>query len=229
MLLASLGVLCIFCARRVNDIYQRPKKGAKLPFGFQEIFRVMINIQVLIFGLMSGAAISCMFSFISSVAYIVLDTYTLHHAYIYISFCVVGVFMLCAGQLSGWEILRFGRNKVFMVAFFGIIILLCLLGVINYYHWANYYTYIIFTSLILGLAVILNGCALGLGLDGRTQLVGLAIAVIGVFGYGVAAFSGWLLSILGVTIENYVLILLTYFLLVGIVWKIWQRGQKNPR
>ena len=229
VLLAALGVLCIFCAKQVNDIYQRPKKGAKLPFGFREIVQVMTNTQVLIFGLMSGAAISCMSSFVSSVAYIVADTYTLPHAYIYISFCVVGVFMLCAGQLSGWTILRFGRNRVFMIAFFGIIILLCLLGMMNHYHWMNYYTYIIFISLILGLAVILNGCALGLGLDGRTQLVGLAIAVIGIFGYGVAAFGGWLLSILGVTIENYVLILLTYFLLVAVVWKIWQRRQKNPR
>ena len=228
VLLAILGVLCILCARRVNDVYQRPVKGAKLPFGFRDVFRVMTNAQVLVFALMSGAAISCMFSFVSSVSYIVLDTYTLPHAYIYISFCIVGVFMLCAGKLSGWTIFRFGRNKVFMVAFFGIIFLLCLLGMMNHYHWINYYTYIIFTSLILGLAVILNGCALGLGLDGRTQLVGLAIAVIGILGYGVAAFGGWLLSILGLTIENYVLILLIYFLLVAIVWKIWQRRQKNP-
>jgi hypothetical protein len=57
----------------------------------------------------------------------------------------------------------------------------------------------------------------------------LLLPLVVVFPFGMDTYVPSIVEITGEFHTSSQLILLTYFLLVAVVWKIWQRRQKNPR
>ncbi|MFT6835520.1 MAG: hypothetical protein ACJA0H_001560, partial [Francisellaceae bacterium] len=67
---------------------------------------------------------------------------------------------------------------------------------------------------LLSSAVIINGCAIAIGVSSRKTLIGLAISIIGVLGYGLAAINGWLISLIGINMFSYSIIVGVFYLII---------------
>jgi len=213
LMLAILGLLCLSCITPLNETYQKQSKKSFIKH-ILDILNLFNDKYILFFGCVTAAGISVMFCFVSIIPYVILTEYALSNIFIYITFIVCGIGMLITGYVSKFFIKRFGRMKAMTLAFTLNLMVLATMFLLTLFNNLSIILFYITIVILLSSAVIINGCAIAIGVSSRKTLIGLAISIIGVLGYGLAAINGWLISLIGINMFSYSIIVGVFYLII---------------
>jgi DHA1 family bicyclomycin/chloramphenicol resistance-like MFS transporter len=213
--LSFFGILVIVCSYFIEDVY-RP--GQQSSFHLGGILKAMIDSQNWIGGLIFAAGVTSMFCFASSTSYITHQQFGMPHYYIYMSFALIGTMMLFIGHLSNRLFKRFRNDQVFV---YGALIIMTSTGLLAFLSWQaliNYWWYIGICMMGVSLSALMVGTGMGIGLDGRNQNIGLAIAVISMLGYSIPAALGWVMALNNPDALSFALTISLFYLFVLGLW-----------
>ena len=225
MIFVMLAILGIILGLFIHNLEETARQVASSSIKKQlvDIITVFRDRNILFFGLVSAAGISVMFCFVSVLSYVVIDQYHLPHIFIYVTFLAAGVGMLTAGRISPVLLRQAGRQRVLMYSFCTNWLLLIMILLLNLFSLFPVAVFYLMLMPLLGISVIINGCAISLGIASRKTLAGLGISIIGVLGYGLASLNGWLLSLVHMDMFAYALVLSSFYTLIIMIYIVYYR------
>lgn len=215
-MMVILGVALLGCIYPLPETYSKQTEKT-LKQHFKDIGAVFRDKQILFYGCLSAAGITAMFCFVSSMSYIILLQYHLSQKYIYLTFVICGIGMFIVGMLSKKIISLLGSKRALYYSFGVSVFLLIVMSILSLLGDLNFSMYVLFSMLLISIAIILNGCSISMGVESRKTLIGLGISIIGVLGYGIAAISGWVLSLLPINTFSYGLVVGAYYLFMIVI------------